>query len=222
MPGKFIAAEESPIFRSLFNVYVKNLFKRRFETVWINQQYHPSADAKTVYFLNHTSWWDGLIPLVLNTYCFNQQPRAMMEYEQIKKYPFFKKIGAFSVDQESPRHIRASLRYALESMDRENASLYLYPEGEIKPIGRAINFKPGIGWLCNKLKNVDFVPIGIHMHTIRHDKPELHLWVGKPCEVEKGKTKSTYSTAFEQSMKKVLDQLHASAGFDDKPYEKLL
>jgi 1-acyl-sn-glycerol-3-phosphate acyltransferase len=222
MPREFIAAEESPIFRSLFNVYIKNLFKRRFQTVWINQQYHPSADAKTVYFLNHTSWWDGLIPLILNTYHFNQQPRAMMEYEQLKKYPFFKKIGAFSVDQESPRHIRASLRYALESMDRDNASLFLYPEGEIKPIDRAINFKAGIGWLCNKLKNVDFVPIGIHMHTIRHDKPELHLWVGKPCALNRESKREHIISGLENELSLVREKLMESAGFDDHPYEKLI
>jgi 1-acyl-sn-glycerol-3-phosphate acyltransferase len=215
----FIPAQESKLFKRVFRVYVRLLLKRRFKKIWVHQQYHPIQKDRTVYFLNHNSWWDGLIPFLLNEYRFNQQGRAMMEHKQMKKYRFFKKLGAFSMVPHNRSHNLASLRYAVKSMQRPNASLFVYPQGEILPAGSQIHFKNGIGWLCKQMPNVDFVPIGIHMHTMRHDKPELHIWVGKPVSITTNKDLKEITASFEQIMQQLLDQLINTAGISDEVYE---
>lgn len=221
-PLDFIAAKESRLFIRIFRVYVKMLFKRRFKYVWLQQDYKPSKTSRTVYFLNHNSWWDGLIPLMLNEYQFKQQARALMEDKQMREYPFFKRIGAFSISLEDPRKAITSLRYAVKSMQRPHSCLFFYPEGKIQPVGSELNFKKGIGWLQAKLNEVDFVPVGIHMHTIRYDKPELHLHVGKKVKLKDSLTNSERTENLEEALLEVLSSLRSTAGFDDRSFKKFL
>lgn len=216
----FIPAKESPFFIKTFRIYVRLLFKRRFKQVWIRQEYHPYEKSRSIYYLNHHSWWDGIIPLLLNEYRFQQQARALMEDKQMKRYGFFKKIGAFSINREDPRKAVASLRYAVQSMQRENASLFIYPEGSITPAGSEPSFEGGLAWLHDKLPDVDFVPIGIYMHTIRGDKPELHLHVGEKVDIRPELEKESKTELFEQKLESLLEQLRETAGFDDSIYER--
>lgn len=142
----------------------------------------------------------------------------MMEYKQMRAYPFFKFLGAFSTMPHNRSHNLSSLRYAVRSMRRPHASLFVYPEGEIKAAGSKMEFKRGIGWLKKQLPEVDFVPIGIYIHTIRHDKPELHLWVEQPVSPHSTEDISATTTYFEKSMEQVLKKLKSTAGFDHRKY----
>lgn len=218
----FIPAKESPVFIKVFRLYTKLLLKWRFQTVWLKQEYEPCSQCKTVYYLNHHSWWDGLIPLMLNEYRFRQQARAIMEDKQMKTYSLFQKIGAFSINRDDPRKAISSLRYAVQSFERDNASLFIYPEGTITPTGSAMNFEGGLAWLHDKLDNVDFVPIGIYMHTIRHSKPELHLHVGRPVRLKDSLPKEEKTVRFENVLDQMLEELRQTAGFDDSEFERFL
>lgn len=218
-PLDFIPARESSFFIKLFRIYVRLLFKRRFKHVWLRQEYIPEPDSRTVYYLNHHSWWDGIIPLLLNEYRLQQEARALMEDKQMRQYPFFKKIGAFSINRDDPRKAVTSLRYAVQSMKRERASLFIYPEGKITPAGSDMSFEGGLAWLHSKLPEVDYVPIGIYMHTIRHDKPELHLHIGEAVNIDPASSNKETTTLLENKLNHILRELRKTAGFDNTPYE---
>lgn len=218
----FIPAQESSPFIKVFRIYVRLLFKRRFKNIWLQQEYVPVDKSRTIYYLNHHSWWDGIIPLLLNEYLFQQKARALMEDNQMRRYPFFKKIGAFSIDRGDPRKAITSLRYAVQSMKRERSSLFIFPEGKITPSGSPMNFEGGLAWMHSKLPEVDVVPIGIYMHTIRHDKPELHLHIGKAIVPGKDMSNKELTTIYENELNSILRVLRDSAGFNDEPYLKFL
>ncbi|MCW9707408.1 lysophospholipid acyltransferase family protein [Fodinibius salsisoli] len=218
----FIPADESPWFIKCFRIYTWLLFKRRFSNVWLIQDYHPERTSRTIYYLNHHSWWDGLIPFLLNEFRFHQQARAMMEDKQMQRYPFFRKIGAFSISREDPKSSIRSLRYAVKSLLRPSASLYIYPEGKITPPGSNLIFKNGLSWLGKQVSDIDIVPIGIYMHTIRSDKPELHLSVGSPVPVEPKLSNEERSRLFEQKLEAILSDLQQTAGFDDAGFERFI
>lgn len=218
----FIPAKESSIFIKFFRLYTWLLFKWRFKTVWLKQEYDPTPNCKTIYYLNHHSWWDGLIPLLLNEFRFNQHARALMEDKQMNKYSLFQRIGAFSINRDDPRQAITSLRYAVQSFQREKASLFIYPEGTITPVGSKMNFEGGISWLSRQLPHVDIVPIGIYIHTIRHDKPELHLHVGNPVPVEETMSGKERIQLFEKHLNRILEKLRETGGFDDSEFERFL
>jgi 1-acyl-sn-glycerol-3-phosphate acyltransferase len=182
----------------------------------------PGSDSRTVYYLNHNSWWDGIIPLLLNEYLLKQHARAIMEDKQMKQYSFFRMIGAFSIDRDDPRKAITSLRYAVQSMKRERASLFIYPEGKITPAGSPLKFEGGLAWLRSKIPEADFVPIGIYIHTIRHDKPELHLHIGTPVNAGQNLSSKELTVIYEDELNNILDELKATAGFDDTPYKQFL
>jgi len=208
----FIPAKESKWFIAIFDLYVRNLFWRRFKNIAIDQEYQPGPHSKTIYFLNHTSWWDGLIPLLLNQKIFKQNARALMEDKQMHDHKFFSKIGAFSVNLEEPRASIKSLRYAVDSMKRPNSSLFIYPEGKIVPFTtEKPRFRKGLSWIVKRVIDVDVVPIGIYIHTARHDKPELFLKTGSPVTFSRDESSEQIKTRFELAMQELLTDLQKKA-----------
>lgn len=220
--SEFIPAQESGWFIFLFDLYMRLLFWRRFENVWVDQGYFPVSDSKTIYYLNHTSWWDGLIPLLLNRKLFRQNARAMMEDKQMRKFGLFKRIGAFSVNLENPRSAVRSLRYAVDSMKRPNSSLFIYPEGKIVPFStKKPDFKKGLGWIASQCPEVDVVPVGIYINTVKSDRPELFLKIGESLKFNPEKSSENLNLFFELKMEQLLKELQEYAHQNRERFQKL-
>lgn len=219
---EFIPAQESHWFIFLFDLYMRTLFWRRFKNVWVDQVYQPTDKSRTIYYLNHTSWWDGLIPLLLNRKLFHQNARAMMEDKQMQEHGLFKRIGAFSVNLENPRSAVRSLRYAVDSMKRPNSSLFIYPEGKIVPFSTfKPNFKKGLGWIVKQSPNVDVVPIGIYFDYTKSDKPELFLRIGKKIEFDISSDTDELNHLFECKLGDLLSELVANTLQGREHFQKL-
>lgn len=202
---EFIPTKESRLLIAFFYRYTGFLLKLRFRSVNVRQDYKPSKESKTVYFLNHNYWWDGLLPLYLNEKYFGQKARALMEDVQMRRYPFFSKIGAFSINLKNPKSSIKSLRYALESMNREKACLFLYPEGEIVPVSeKTAEFKNGLAWLYQKSETFDFVPIGIYIDHSLGSKPDLNIYIGKSVNPDKSLGRNVLTKLFKEYVDEVL------------------
>lgn len=182
----FIPADESRVYTLIFYLFARFLFWYRFKNIFIKNNYRQNRNRKTIYYLNHTSWWDGLIPLLLNRKIFRQHARAMMEDKQMRRYKFFRKLGAFSVNLTEKRSTSATLKYALASLERENGALYVYPEGEIRPFSsHDLTFENGLSWILKKCdaSSVDAVPVSVYIHTAFSNKPELFIHIGEPVSI---------------------------------------
>ena len=216
----FIPADESRFFIWFFDHYTRWSLKRRFKQIWIKQEYHPGPNSKTVYFLNHNLWWDGLIPLYLNESIFHQKARALMEDKQMQQYTFFSKIGAFSINLENPKASIQSLRYAVKSLERDNSCLFIYPEGSITPASdSAPDFKGGLAWLYSKTENIDYVPIHIYAHFLRSSKPELYVSIGKSVKHDKSLSRNELTELFELDIQRLNKETRSVAGFSDAGFE---
>lgn len=131
-----------------------------------------------------------------------------MEDKQMRQHRFFSKIGAFSVNLSEPRAALKSLRYAVESMKRHNSSLFIYPEGKIVPFSTKMpEFQKGLGWIAGRTPGSDIVPIGIYIHTARHDKPELNLKIGPAVEFNPEHSSDDLNLQFEKNMQRILIDL---------------
>ncbi len=131
-----------------------------------------------------------------------------MEDKQMRQYPFFSKIGAFSINLENPRSSIQSLRYAVESMNRENPCLFIYPEGKLMPVSDAKPiFKDGLSWLYQKMEDVDFVPVAFYIDHSKSNKPDLYIFIGKVINADSLMGKSKLNTLFEESVYNLLSQI---------------
>lgn len=201
----FIPAKESKFILWFFDWYTRFLIWRRFGNVVINQNYFPEKDSITVYFINHNYWWDGLLPLYLNRKLFKQKARALMEDKQMDQYPFFSKIGAFSINLQDPKSSIKSLRYALESMNRNNACLFIYPEGKLTPVSDLKpKFKDGLSWLYKKTDGIDFVPVAFYIDHSKGHKPDLYISIGDPVNDYSLVEKKELNNLFEESVHHLL------------------
>lgn len=151
--------------------------------------------------MNHNYWWDGLLPLYLNRTRFRQKARALMEDKQMHQYRFFSAIGAFSINLEDPRSSLRSLRYAVESMQREHSCLFIYPEGKLSPVSDSKpDFKDGLAWLYQKLDGVDFVPVAFYIDHSKANKPDLFISIGESVVLDKSLSKSELTNSFEDDL----------------------
>ncbi len=135
-----------------------------------------------------------------------------MEDKQMLRHKFFRKIGAFSVNLDEPRAAIKSLRYAVDSMDRPNSSLFIYPEGEIVPFStQKPTFRKGLPWIADRVPDSEIVPIAIYIHTARYDKPELHIKVGQPVLFQSNQSTEELNSLFEKRMQQLLSELQRDA-----------
>jgi len=204
-----IPAAESKVFEMFFIPYLRNLYKRRFDRIYYHSAYSPGTLDTSIYFLNHYSWWDALTPILINNRILKQNMRAMMIEHQLRKFPFFRKLGVFSVDKEHPRKSLNSLKYAADSMFRDKASLYIYPQGKIEDEHiEPLSIESGVAWLYQHLPDVDFVPIATTMNTRYSEKPRLFIQIGKPL-----KTSQTDKESIKKEFVKRLSELHTEIKF---------
>lgn len=207
----FIPAKESKFYIWFYYQVTRFLMKIRFRKVIVLSNYTPDPATNTVYYLNHNYWWDGLIPHYLNQKYFHQNARAIMEEKQMNEYSFFSRIGAFSIDLDRIKSSIESLRYSLESLKRPNSSLFIYPEGEIKPVSDTKPvFRNGLSWLYQKTEHTDYVPIAIYIDHSVSSKPDIIISVGKAVKYNNSMSKNELTELFEQSIKDELDKIKES------------
>lgn len=203
----FIDAKDNRFVASFFTVFTKFLAKRTFRKIYLSNGYGNNVKGRsTLYFGNHNAWWDALTPLLLNQYVLKQHPRAVMEWEQVHRYPFFRRIGCFSIDRKDHRSALKSLRYGIDWLNTTpGRSLFLYPEGKItNPQLQDFPFETGIGWMASQLeRHVDLVPLIQHSHFMHHAKPELYLQLGAAVDrtVFKQANKKEITAALESHVK---------------------
>ncbi len=176
----------SPLFTRVFYWYALSLFRRRFQCIWLDNTKYPPEGNSALFIGNHNSWWDALIPLLLNEKVFRMKGRAMMDEQQLKRYPFFRRLGTFSINREKPRKAMASLQHAARILNEappgDGIGLWVYPEGKLVSPETPITLENGLIWLARRmdLTQCDIIPFATHMHTMRSDKPELFIKIGSP------------------------------------------
>jgi len=145
-----------------------------------------------------------------------------MEDKQMKKNKFFSRIGAFSINLKYSKSALRTLRYAIDSMEIPNISLYIYPEGEFIPASDSKpDFKNGLAWIYKNMdRQVDFVPISFYTHSFTDSKPELYINIGRPVVLDKTRSKESLTTSFEEAVHKLLSETREVAGFGNEGFVK--
>ncbi len=220
-PG-VIPMAESLMFKRLFRPYAMWLFRRRFDAVYFKGEYRPGSLDSTVWYMNHYTWWDALIPFLLNELLHKQNLLAIMDEVQVRKYPFFRKLGAFSVDRSNPRKAVQSLKYAADCLTQEQMGLYIFPQGAIRPeMERPIKFESGLAWLYQSCPSIDFVPIATTMNTRFSDKPRLYIRSGIPIK-KSTNNRDQLTEALCSGLAELMDDLHRTAEEEHPLWQRLV
>jgi 1-acyl-sn-glycerol-3-phosphate acyltransferase len=184
----------SPALLSLFTLYLHWYVPRHFHALRVTHPERFPRDARPlIACINHPSWWDPLTILMLSQFLSpGRFAYAPMEAEALSHYGFFRKIGAFPVDNTSPRAGAQFLRQANDVLSRPEAILWMTPEGQFTDARRRpIEWKPGTAALTRHLGECTVVPLAIEYTFWDERLPEILCSVGEPLLLTSDDREST-------------------------------
>ena len=158
------------------------LLRRHFHAIEIEGVLDESTvqHLPHVYYVNHSSWWDGLIVYQAFRHLSSADHYIMMGQQQLQKYMFFRKIGAYGIDATHVQGIKSSLTYTIQLL-KQNKRVWLFPQGEIVHLNRRpLQFRPGIDLLLRSVPHTVVVPVALHHGLYQHQKLQVLLQIGKP------------------------------------------
>ncbi|MBT2582748.1 lysophospholipid acyltransferase family protein [Planococcus sp. ISL-109] len=172
-----IRAKKSALLERAFAVYLLPSIHKSFSHLYGRGIRAPKGPALII--SNHSSWWDGLLFFFLNHRVWKLDVHIMMHERGLRQFPFFRRLGAFSIDRSNPKDILASLRYA-EQLLKEGKTVILFPQGdEFHLETRPLQFHTGILYLMEKCPQVPLVPVRFYYSMRREKNPEVWIDQGE-------------------------------------------
>lgn len=166
----------------VFSRYLHQLYRRHFRAFHLLGM-RPDIDPSLPLLItpNHSSWWDGFFVHTLNQLLFNRRLHLMMLERQLRSYPFFARVGAYSIDPGHPRATLESLTYSLEKLTQPENLVCIFPQGELKPFGtNPFEYRAGIGWILERMAApIQLLPLGIRIEQLEDQVPDVFFQFGE-------------------------------------------
>ncbi|WP_078553119.1 lysophospholipid acyltransferase family protein [Bacillus alkalicellulosilyticus] len=176
-----IEAKKSKWFSSLFHVYNKQLLQKSFSNIYISTS-DIERNKPTLFIANHSSWWDGLICFHLSQTIIPYDCFAMMSEEGLQSYPFFKKLGGYSISLTSHKELRSSLDYTNKLLQQKKA-VWIFPQGEEQHLEkRPLTFQKGAAFIAKQLPELQVVPVTFYYSFGHEPKPNLFITIGSAID----------------------------------------
>ena len=104
----------------------------------------------------------------------------MMLQEQLSRYWFFQKIGAFSIDPTRTKSIAETVLYSQDILKTPENFLILYPQGDIEPYEmRPLSLKRGLQLFVKGVPDVQVLLLGFKIQHYNQKKPSVLLRFGE-------------------------------------------
>ncbi len=219
----------SPWFARRFTAYSRWSVRRHFHAVRVLKSALPPgpsiAERPLVVFLNHASWWDPLISLLLADAFFQERTCfAPIAADHLARYRFFRHLGFYGV---SERGALGFLRTTCELLAEKKNAVWLTPQGRFMDVReRPLRFEAGLAAVAKRMPDAAFLPIAIDYTFWTEPQPEILVAFGNPIipsefkEQGRPRPESENETRgegaptpciFEQALAKTQDALAAEA-----------
>ncbi len=179
-----IYPKHSFLAKKVFDNYLQRLLKNNFSHFYLVNPI-PKIDEKSSLLIipNHFSWWDGFFIYYLLQGCINKKFHLMMLEEQLKRYWFFAKVGAYSINPSNPASVAKSIKYTSSLLKNEKNLAVLYPQGKIEPYDkRPLEILDGYRRLLQETGNCVVLPVvfKIVWHTAM--RPDIYCSFGNAVD----------------------------------------
>lgn len=171
-----------------FDWYLQRYFPNHFHAFAVSevsQTVKIEHEQPLIVFLNHASWWDPLVALVLAKRYFPKRSLfAPIDADALKKYPFMQRLGFFPVQQDSLHGAGQFLKTARAILSESGSSIWLTPEGQFAdPRSRELSFQPGLAHLASKLEDGVMLPVAVEYPFWEERQPEVLVRFGEPIRI---------------------------------------
>jgi len=211
--------ELSPFLLGFFRRALSRSVRNGFHAVRLSQEggIPELGDDPAVIYLNHPSWWDPLLCLVLAHSLWPERPHfAPIEATMLERYRFMKKIGFFGVEK-SPAGARDFVRVSRSLLARDRAMLWITPTGRfVDPRQRDVTFEGGLAFLAREMEGGHLVPLALELPFWKERTPEALCRLGTPIPAKKeGRTREEWSRLLEERLVETQEALAREAMTQD-------
>lgn len=179
-----IKAQKNTLISAFFKLYHKLLLKRHFFRIHLCGSDNLNRIDKAlpvILYANHSNWWDGFMAFQLTSNYLKADDYLMMDFEQMRKYRFFKYIGVFSVNRGDAREGVESINYTAELLKDSKKYLWIFPEGVMHAQDyEPLKFYSGLTRIAEKAGKVNLVPVSLRYEFINEQRPEVFIKIGEP------------------------------------------
>jgi hypothetical protein len=163
---------------------VRSALWSHFARVWLrfDRPIPAPAERPLIFYMNHPSWWDGYLAIVLNRMVLRDrfQSFCMMDECELRRYRFFTWLGAFSVDRRDARSAMRSVAYISRLLaERPGRALAIFPQGEITPNDRRpIQMFSGMAHVARRAGGATLWPVALRYEFRGEQRPEAFIRAG--------------------------------------------
>lgn len=207
----------SPTAVRLFAAYSRHYIRRRFHSMRILKSGIPPEiqGQSVVIYLNHASWWDPLVCLVLSRQFFADRISfAPIDEVMLERYAFFKSLGFFGVTSGSARNTLSFLRTTCSILRSPEHALWITPQGRFADAReRPAGLQNGLGALASRNLGTVFIPLAIEYSYWTEPRPEILAAFGTAIVPgkEPPSTSDTWTMHLSRQLESTQDALAASS-----------
>jgi 1-acyl-sn-glycerol-3-phosphate acyltransferase len=141
--------------------------------------------------LNHPSWWDPLIGVVLAGLYPERAHHAPMDAKALARYRFFNRLGFYGVEPGTARGAIAFLRTTTAILSQPKTAVWITAQGQFTdPRVRPPRLRSGIGHIARRLNQGVIVPLALEYPFWEERLPEALARFGEPTMIERGRESS--------------------------------
>jgi len=205
----------SPRVINVFAAYTRRYVRKRFHSLRILESGLPPRDCARplVIYLNHASWWDPLVCLLLSREFFAERTSfAPIDAPMLERYGFFRHLGFFGVEKDTPRGALTFLRTARALLASSQNAVWLTPQGRFMDVReRPLRLKEGLGALATREHSAAFVPLAIEFPFWTESRPEILVSFGEPIVPgdSSARSSSEWTRTFTDALESTQDELAA-------------
>lgn len=148
--------------------------KRGLRGVWLVGDVPELPTSSFVIAANHHSWWDVYLAWLVSEQ-LDRPTIALMDPEQLERFPFFRQIGVLATDE-----IRTALRRL-----RAGEVLIVFAEGELRAVGPTGPLERGVDFF-SRAAQVPVLPVAMRVTLRGAQKPEAYLAFRAPISPHDG------------------------------------
>ena len=184
----------SPAFLRVFGWYARRLVRKRFSAVRATPgtmevlRAIGAHDGPAIVAMNHSSWWDPMIPCVLHPMTAGKRGAfAPIDEAMLRKFRLFAYCGLFGVDPDSPASLSRLADYSAREFAREpRSTLWITPQGRFVDVRSPMALRPGVGVVAHRALGPKVAVLAIEYGFWTDQRPEAFLSarpVDAPAEV---------------------------------------
>lgn len=180
-----IPARPHRLFARFFAHHARSRIRGAFQEVRVHGATEARAVADAAPLLvacNHTAWWDPLVALYLSRYVLEVEPFALMDATNLRRLPFFGRVGAFGVDLGDAADGARGIRYAARLLRAPRTAVWLFPQGDERPITEPLVFRPGSAEIARLARGCRVLPVALRYEHGKTERPSLWVSFGESLE----------------------------------------